>query len=319
MERVTHAGARALAAAPLAILALALLGCSDLNLKGFVEQKVLEYDLSQNPRPILALKDGATTIAANGTVTMPNTIFGDPGPKALTIQNQGNLPLTLSGPPYVSVTGGAGAAAYSVVQPAQSTIPAGGSTTFNVVFTPPAADLDYAATLVVNSNDPANGAYGFGASGHSTQWHGKTAVVSSPSAVYQSPQIAIAGSYIYVTYMDSGIKLKKSTDGGKTWSSATTLVPTSYWHSIAASGNNFHLFYHDPAGHSLQYCKSESNGGSLNYVRSFPVDTNQPGIMNSAIVLSGGSVYLCFYDTTNSKLQVSVSSDVPPLGMGFGT
>ena len=43
-----------------------------------------------------------------------------------------------------------------------------------------------------------------------------------PAAV-DHPQIAIAGTNIYVTYLDNGIKLTKSTDGGKTWSAPTTL------------------------------------------------------------------------------------------------
>jgi hypothetical protein len=318
MERLTRMVARAAAAASLAVLALALLACSDLGLKDYVEQKVLEYDLSLDPRPILVLKDGTTTIPASGTVTMPNTIFLDPEPKTLTIYNQGNLPLTLSSPTAVGEVSDPGNA-YSQAQPVQFTVPAGGSVNFTVTFTPPAADADYSANLVINSDDPANGAYAFAASGHSTQWHGKAPVVASPSGVYQSPQIAIAGSYIYVTYMDNGIKLKTSTDGGKTWSAATTLYATSCWHSIAASGNNLHLFYYDSSGHTLQYCKSESNGASLNWVRSFPVDTNADGIMNSSIVLSGGMVYLCFYDTTNTKLEVAASTDTTPAGMSFGT
>ena len=79
MERLTRTIGRAAAAASLAFLAFALLACSDLGLRAYVEQKVLEYDLSLDPRPILVLKDGATTIDVNGTVTMPNTIFGVSG------------------------------------------------------------------------------------------------------------------------------------------------------------------------------------------------------------------------------------------------
>ena len=54
-------------------------------------------------------------------------------------------------------------------------------------------------------------------------------------------------------------------------------------------------------------------------VRGFAGETNYQGIMNSAIVLANSSVYLCWNDTTNSKLQIAVSSDAPPAGMGFGT
>ncbi len=172
---------------------------------------------------------------------------------------------------------------------------------------------------MINSDDPDHPAYAFSATGHSTQWHGSQAVVSSPTAVIQGPQIAIAGSNIYVTYLDSGIKMTRSTDGGRTWSSPITLVGTSYWHSIAASGSNLHLFYLDSSVPEVHYYKSTSNGTSMTNVRAFPGATNYQGIMNSAIVLANSSVYLCWYDTTNSRLQIAVSSDVSPPGMGFGT
>jgi hypothetical protein len=312
------AGAAILFAVVASALVLVLSGCTPLNLRNFVEQKVQEYELAKNPRPILALKDGATVVGLDGTVTMPNTIFGDPGTKTLTIENQGNLPLTLSGPPYVSVTGGAGAAAYSLSQPGQTSIPAGTSVTFDAIFTPPAADTDYAATLVINSNDPQNGAYGFGASGHSTQWHGSKAVVSSPTAVYVSPQIAVAGSTVYVTYVDTnGINLSKSTDGGKTWVatpfrvSPQTITAGTNHSTVLTTGGDFHLFYYNSASNIVSYNKWPVGYSAIQSIWSSATLDVQvwQGIQNASIVLDSGKVYLCYWDHVNLRLRLAVSTD----------
>lgn len=311
-------GAAILVAAVAATLVLALSGCTPLNLRNFVEQKVQEYELAKNPRPILALKDGAAVVALDGTVTMPNTIFGDPGTKTLTIENQGNLPLALSGPPYVSVTGGAGAAAYSLSQPGQTTIPAGSSVPFDVIFTPPAADTDYAATLVINSNDPQNGAYGFGSSGHSTQWHGSKAVVSSSTTVYGSPQIAVAGSTVYVTYVDTnGINLSKSTDGGKTWVatpfrvSPPTITAGTNHSIVETTGGDFHLFYYNSSLNVVSYNKWPVGYSAIQSIWSSAALDFQvwQGIQNASIVLDSGKVYLCYWDHVNLRLRVAVSTD----------
>ena len=322
MAGLKHTSARVLVAALFAGLALTLLGCTELNLKSFVVQKVQDYELEKNPRPVLVLKDGATVIAVNGTVTMPDTIFLDPGTKTLTIENQGNLPLILSGPPYVSVTGGAG---YTLIQPVQVTIPAGSSVPFDVIFTPPAADTDYPSTLVINSNDPQNGAYAFGASGHSTQWHGSKAVVSSPTShPYSSPQIAVAGSTAYVTYADTnGINLSKSTDGGKTWVatpfrvSPTTITTGTNHSTVLTTGGDFHLFYYDTASNVASYNKWPVGNPAIQSIWSSAALDSQvwQGIQNASADLDGGKIYLCYWDHVNLRLRVAVATDNPLVGL----
>ena len=181
--------------------------------------------------------------------------------------------------------------------------------------------------FAVNSDDPVHGAYTFNVAGHSTQWHGRKAVVSSASTVYSAPQVAIAGTTIYVSYIDggNGVKLQKSTDGGKTWSavSMTGWVPTtSGSHSIAASGSNFHIFYTDTnySPNRQYFAKSENYGVNPNNVTYWGVNTNYQGMRNSAVVLGGGNVDLCFNDSTNAKLEVAYdSSDHRTAGMAFTT
>ncbi len=126
MERLTRTIARTAAAALPALLAFALVGCPNLSLRDYVEQKVLEYDLSLNPRPILVLKDGGTTIPVNGTVTMPNTIFGVGTSEPLTIENHGNRTLTLSGT-AIGMTSFDPGSNYIAEQPVVFSIPAGGA------------------------------------------------------------------------------------------------------------------------------------------------------------------------------------------------
>lgn len=73
-----------------------------------------------------------------------------------TIENLGNLPLTLGGSPLVEITG-ANAADFAVtVQPSSSSVAEGGSATFTVQFDPSAAGLRTATVRIVNSDDNEN-------------------------------------------------------------------------------------------------------------------------------------------------------------------
>jgi hypothetical protein len=315
MERLTRIVARAAAAASLALLVFALVGCPNLSLRDFVEQKVLEYDLSLNPRPVLVLKDGTTTIPVNGTVTMPNTIFLDPGPKTLTIYNQGNLPLTLSSPTAVGEVSDPGSA-YTQVQPVQFTVPAASSVAFSVTFTPPAADADYSVNLVINSDDPTNGAYNFSVTGHSTQWHGMGTVVASAAS---APQIAVSGLSANATYSDgSAIVMRKSSNGGKTWttypfwSSSATITNSRYHSSILSPAGNYYIFYWDEGVNLVRFAKWFSGYPYIDSIWSSPLAVDfqvWQGIQNASILLDGGFIYLCYWDNPNSKLRLARLTD----------
>ncbi len=84
--------------------------------------------------------------------------------KSFTIENNGELPLSLTAlSPYISISGD-DAADFSIVQIPASTISVKGSTTFQIGFTPSTLGTKN-ATLSINSNDPDEGTYTYAIQG----------------------------------------------------------------------------------------------------------------------------------------------------------
>jgi hypothetical protein len=112
-----------------------------------------------DPEPEMRVLGNAVTIS-NGDAapsTYDNTNFGSASTAAgyvtrtFTIQNAGTAALSLSGTPVVAVAG-AHASDFTVTQPTMTSVAAGGSTSFSVMFAPSAAGLR-SATLSISSND----------------------------------------------------------------------------------------------------------------------------------------------------------------------
>jgi len=83
--------------------ALGFSSCTQvLDLRTLVEDRVTLSKVA------LVLYDGSMPIGPGDTVSWPDTIFGDPAPKILTLTNTGTSNVILSGPSYVSITGGSG-------------------------------------------------------------------------------------------------------------------------------------------------------------------------------------------------------------------
>ncbi len=289
------------------------------------------------PAPQLTLLDGAAPIAAGGSATWPNTIFGTASPKVFTIKNTGTANLVLAGGPnYVAITGGAGQAAYgSLVQPVALTIAPNGTTTFSVSFAPPAPDTAYAVDFVVNTNDPTNAAFAFHGAGTSTQWHGSTTISSSAtSAFFYSPKIAIAPSsawqsptlptLIAAYHNAAGIYLSISRDGGKTWPTPLKAVASTTVTALTFGvSGNVHLFYLDSSTNTLKYTTASTTsliGNALadyttyfatNYLGSFP-NSSFYMVKNSNVVIANSNVYIAYYNSTSAKLSLAVRSDVLP-------
>jgi len=96
--------------------------------------------------------------AATGT-DFGNTTVGTPVVRTFTIKNDGSLPLILTDTPMVRVLG-PNSALFAVTQPAISSIPAGGTTTFTVTFNPLVVGK-YVCLLSILSNDSDETNYDF--------------------------------------------------------------------------------------------------------------------------------------------------------------
>jgi formylglycine-generating enzyme required for sulfatase activity len=103
----------------------------------------------------VTILDGDTTPTGNDITLFPN--LGLCGGRTITnvytITNDGNTDLTLTGSPFVVLTGSSD---FTVTQPSLSTIPAGGQTTFSVTFSPTSTGLQTAQISIANDDATVN-------------------------------------------------------------------------------------------------------------------------------------------------------------------
>jgi len=325
------------------LIAFILAACSQsLAIKDDLEQKVAAAIAAT--KSALVVYDGTTKIVSGGTAIWPNTIFGTGSTKTFTIKNEGGASLALSaGPNYVASTGGAGQGAYgSIVQPTTIVLAPSSSTTFSATFTPPSPDTDYPVAFVINSDDPAHPSFVLNGAGHSTQWHGSRPIISTATlSVYYSPRIAIAPTSLWASssqptlfaayYNGSGIYISISRDGGKTWPAPQLAVSSTTVTAFSLGvSTNVHLLFLDSSSATLKYTISSAssliNSTQPDYTGFFSTSYvgsttgNLPNssfyeVKNSNMVTANNNVYIAFYNTTGSMLQIAWRYDqIPNMG-----
>lgn len=114
-----------------------------------------EINVSGNAITIMDNDTNPST--ADGT-SFGSTVIGTPIIKTFTIHNQGTTDLVLSGP--VTLTDVSAPQEFVISQPAITTIPAGGSTTFTVTFNSAVAGT-FTNTINIGSNDTDEALYNF--------------------------------------------------------------------------------------------------------------------------------------------------------------
>lgn len=114
-----------------------------------------EINVSGNA--ITIMDNDTTPSTADGT-SFGSTVIGTPIIKTFTIHNQGTTNLVLSGP--VTLTDVSAPQEFVISQPAITTIPAGGSTTFTVTFNSAVAGT-FTNTINIGSNDTDEALYNF--------------------------------------------------------------------------------------------------------------------------------------------------------------
>ncbi len=128
--------------------------------------------------------DFGSTDSVAGTVT-----------RTFTIRNLGTSLLKLSGLPLVAIRG-ANAADFKLAAPPESSVAAGGSTTFQVLFNPSAVGMRF-ASISIASNDPVESPYNFTIQGNST-----------------TPEINVFGNNVSIADGDASPAVADHTDFG---------------------------------------------------------------------------------------------------------
>lgn len=107
------------------------------------------------------LDNASSAVSTNGTL-LPNAAPGGTSTRTFTIQNTGTTPLNLTGSPFVQLSG---SGTFSVSALPTSPIPAGGSVTFTVTFSPSALG-SYLAIVTILNNDTDESIYDFAIQGN---------------------------------------------------------------------------------------------------------------------------------------------------------
>lgn len=123
----------------------------------------------QPAEPIIAIQvDGVTIPNGTGAHQMEKMLVGFSAEAEITILNQGNALLSLTGIPKVSITG-TGASQFSVGAMPEATIAAGDSTTFTVRFSPASSGAKQAEVNIASSDaDRSPFTFTLGAEGAAT-------------------------------------------------------------------------------------------------------------------------------------------------------
>jgi hypothetical protein len=134
---------------------------------------------------------------------------------------------------------------------------------------------------------------------------------TATSGKYSS--IAVSGNNVYVSYYDfsnQDLKFAKSTDGGATWATVTTLDSAGNVgdsSSIGLNGSEVYICYHDTTNYKLKLAKSADEGGI--WALSVINDPIYGGDYNS-MAISGGAIYLSYQATdSNTRLRFAKSTN----------
>jgi uncharacterized repeat protein (TIGR02543 family) len=142
--------------------------------------------------PLIVLEQPAGTALTNGsgTVSFGSPLIGVAVPLTFTIRNTG--PDALTG--IAAIMDGTNAAEYALTTAPASLLPAGGSSTFVVTFTPAAAGTR-AAALHIASNDATNNPFTINLTGSGTDTRRFALVLSNIT----NGQVSGAGTYLHDT------------------------------------------------------------------------------------------------------------------------
>lgn len=116
--------------------------------------------LSAAAAPALSVSVSIAPLGAGDSITLPDSKVGsEPIPMAITIRNAGDAELDLTGYPPVTLSGD-GMKAFAIAQQPLRTLEAGGSSSFTILFRPPARGT-YDAIVTISSTDPKSPAFSF--------------------------------------------------------------------------------------------------------------------------------------------------------------
>jgi len=162
----------------------------------------------------IQLVQGTTEVLDGGSYNFPSTQVGSTSTQTFTINNTGTTNLVLTPPVTVTGTGFALGTTFGT-----TTVPAGGSTTFTLTFTPSALGA-FTGNVTFATNDCDEGTYNFVISGSGTQSPPVADFSGTPTTVCQG------GTVTFTNLSTNAASYSWSFGAGATPSTSTATSPT---------------------------------------------------------------------------------------------
>ena len=169
--------------------------------------------ISIGPEPEIAIDglgnqvtDGSTTPSVSNATDFGTSLIGNSKVSTFNINNIGSANLLLTGAsPYVQITG---SGYFSISQiPANNIIPGGGSTTFEITYTPILPGV-HTATVSIANNDSDENPFNF--------------TITGQGVITTSPEIDISGNGVTIVDGDTTPSTADNTDYGNTFIGSST-------------------------------------------------------------------------------------------------
>jgi len=138
--------------------------------------------------------------------------------------------------------------------------------------------------------------------------------LNNTAGTSENPDIAVWGLNVYTVWDDNSldnfeIYFKKSTDGGATWQPIKRLTNTSgnsYYPTVAASGPNVYVVWHEYESGSFHYeiyiRKSTDGGATWQPIQR--LTNNSDHSYSPTIAVSGSNIYVVWYDDTPGNYEI---------------
>lgn len=243
-----------------------------------------EMNITGNGVTIIDGDSGPTTVDHSdfGTVTIPGTVT-----RTFTIQNTGAAPLILTGTPIVEITGSSN---FTVVTAPATTIAPGGSTTFQVTFSPSSTGASV-AIISINNNDDDESIYDFTIQG---------------AALISGREIDIQGNEVSIAAGDTTPSVIDQTNFGLTDTTTPIAIPFNVYSfgtstlslttTVGISGTNASMFTSTALPSSL------NSGAVTAFVITFTPNSS-PGVKTATITVTSD-------DPNEGTYSFAVSAEV---------
>jgi hypothetical protein len=310
-----------LAAAALASIAcLAVVSCPQpLELRGYVERRVVEVNTPE--APAIAVSLGDTAIPNGGTIDIGSAAALATKDVEFAIGNAGDAALSLSGTPIVAITG-ADQAEFSIQASPATPIAPGGESSFTLRFSPTAAGAK-AAILTITNNTPSAPTFSLTVTAAATAAPSPAIQVAQGSAAVAAGSTVDLGHAVAGTSADTPFTISNSGDAALILSSAPGIAGTNATEfsvqalsatTIAAGSSATFSIRFSPfsAGAKSATVAIASNGAAFSFGLSAvgdPPDTQGP---TGSVTVSGGAAY-------SQSLSVTLALSAADVGGGTVT